>query len=139
MNFMSTCCSRRDILKLTASTSLITVLSVFTSGCGRSLDSVARQMTGNLNHPEKAREIGNIYINKTPEVQQQTAEQLTENLLSSLNINSENITGNTLASLDDLLRKQIRQDFINENVVIVNGWMLSRTELMLCALATKIS
>ena len=92
MNFMSTCCSRRDILKLTASTSLITVLSVFTSGCGRSLDSVARQMTGNLNHPEKAREIGNIYINKTPEVQQQTAEQLTENLLSSLNINSENIT-----------------------------------------------
>ncbi|MDX2487244.1 MAG: hypothetical protein QNL03_07100 [Gammaproteobacteria bacterium] len=96
-------------------------------------------MTGNLNHPEKAREIGNIYINKTPEVQQQTAEQLTENLLSSLNINSENITGNTLTSLDDLLRKQIRQDFINENVVIVNGWMLSRTELMLCALATKIS
>ena len=65
MNILSTCCSRRDILKLTASTSLITVLSVFTSGCGRSLDSVARQMTGNLNHPEKAREIGNIYINNT--------------------------------------------------------------------------
>ncbi|NOZ09924.1 MAG: hypothetical protein GXP09_02585 [Gammaproteobacteria bacterium] len=131
--------SRRTVLKLAASLMLPTTLSAFLVGCNPKMTatrSAAQRMIGVLNHINKAREIGAIYIDQTPGIRQLSAEQLTEKLLLMLALDPKYISTEILDSLDTRLRKQVRQDFVDENVQIVNGWMLSKTELALCALAT---
>jgi len=58
-------------------------------------------------------------------------------LLAIVGIDPESLSKDTLSSLHSLLREQIHQDFVDENVVIVNRWMLSDTELKLCSLAAS--
>lgn len=130
--------SRREILKLATSTTLITMLPALSTGCSlfkSDLETIAERMIEVLNHPDRAREIGAIYIAKMPSDQQFSFEQLTEDLLAILKLKPDNISAETLASLDSLLSEQVRKDFVDENIVIVDSWMLSRTELLICMLA----
>jgi hypothetical protein len=89
-----------------------------------------------LNHPHRAREIGAAYIARTPGLETQSYEILTRNLLATLSIKFDEISHDTLDSLAMLLHDKVRQDFLDENVVVVEGFMLSRTEAMLCSLAS---
>ena len=60
MKFFSATCSRRDILKVATSTAIVTITSAFSSGCSpkiADMETIAKKMTGELNHPQKAREI----------------------------------------------------------------------------------
>ena len=126
------------MLKITASSALVTVFSSFAIGCSlrkADLDTVAKKMIDVLNHPVDAREIGTIYLARLPVNQHQTSEQLTRELLQRIKLNPENISVDSLQSFDTGLSAQVRQDFVDENVVIVESWMLSKTELMLCVLA----
>lgn len=76
-----------------------------------------------------------MYHSQDTELQQYSYEDLTRVLLITLGIDPETISGQTLISLEDRFREQVRLDFLEENVVVVKGWMLSRTEIWLCSLA----
>ena len=132
--------SRRTFLKATAASTLVTTLSAYTTGCNlfsAEMDKVGKKMTDLLNHPVEARELGQEYIESIPGFEKLSPEQLTRRLLGVLNIDPENISKDVMNILHTSLRQQIRQDFVDESVVILNGFMLSNTEMMLCALATK--
>lgn len=128
-------CSRRTFLKVASSTLLIA-----SSGCSLgkpSWEEISERMIGLLHYPERARLIGSLYIDATPEVHGLTFEQWAGELLRLLGLESDQITGEILNSLDQRIRRQIRQDFVDENVVIVKGFMFSKTEIMLCSLAAS--
>jgi len=140
MKFPSITCTRRDVLKLAASSTVVTLLSGVTSGCGlwkNDIEQAAQRMIELINYPERAREIGAIHVARSPELQQLTYKQLTRQLLAVLEIDPESISKDTLNSLHSRLREQIQQDFVDENVVIVGRWMLSETESILFSLAAS--
>ena len=60
---------------------------------------------------------------------------MTRELLNTLGIDPEFISEHTLMTLEDRIRERVRLDILEENMVIVKGWMLSKTEIMLCLLA----
>lgn len=134
--------SRRDVLKIATSSAIVTLVSAFSVGCdvgGVSLETVAKRKIEVLNYPKKARDIGATFIKQRPHLQGHTFEYFTEQLLTSLDLDLEDISPEMLDSLDVKLSEQVRRDFEDENVVIIRGWMLSKTELMLCSLAATIN
>jgi len=138
MKILSATCSRRDILRIATSSTLVAVFSSFSIGCSpriADLDTVAKTMIDVLKHPADAREIGTIHLARLPSNQQQSSEQLTRELLQVMKLNPDNVPVDSLQSFDTRLSAQVRQDFVDENVVIIDSWMLSKTELMLCVLA----
>jgi hypothetical protein len=138
MKILSAACSRRDILRMATSSTLVTVLSSLSIGCSpgkADLDAVAKKMVDILNHPIDARKIGTAHLARLPINQHQSTEQLTRELLHIIKLDPDNVSVDSLQSFDARLSAQVRQDFIDENVVIVDNWMLSKTELMLCLLA----
>jgi len=142
MKFLSARYSRRDILKVAASTTIVSITSAFSSGCSpkiADLETIAIEMTGELNHPQKAREIGAVQLAGIPLDQHQPYEELTRELLLTLKLIPEEVTVDTLLTLNTRLSTQVRQDFADENVVIVDSWMLSGTEVKLCILAATMA
>jgi len=140
MNFSSITYTRREVLKLAATSTAVTLLSGITSGCSlwkNDIELAAQRMIELINYPDRAREIAAIHIARSPELQQLSYKQLTRQMLAVLAIDPESISKNTLNSLHSKLREQIKQDFVDENVVIVNRWMLSDTELKLFSLAAS--
>ena len=138
MKILSAEVSRRDILRIGTSSALITVFSSLSIGCSpgkADLDTIAKKMIDALNHPVDAREIGTAHLARLPINQHQSTEQLTRELLHIIKLDPDNVSVDSLQSFDARLSAQVRQDFVDENVVIVDSWMLSKTELMLCVLA----
>lgn len=131
--------SRRTFLKVATSSGLATALAALAIGCDIGtvdVETVAKRMIEALNHPHRAREIGAVYIARTPGLESHSYESLAMDLLATLELELEEISHDTLDSLDSLLHEQVRQDFLEENVVVVNGFLLSRTEALLCSLAS---
>ena len=134
MSDSASACSRRTFLKLASST-----LVIASSGCGfgkPDWEEIAERMISMLHYPERARLIGSLYLESNPDVRDLSFEQWASRLLRELELEPEQITDDTLKnSLHDRIRQQVRRDFVNENIVIVKGYMFSRTEIMLCSLA----
>jgi hypothetical protein len=131
--------SRRGALRVIGCSSLVSLLPFGIAGCNWSqvpLKAIAQRMLSLLFYPEKAKEIGLLYIAEVPTVQGQTYEQLTEALLERLGLEQSQLSVENMALIDEKIKAVVHQDFMNEDVVILRGWMLSRTELMLCVLAT---
>jgi hypothetical protein len=123
--------SRRTVLKVIGTTAAIGLFPVYLAGCSKvDINSVGAQMMAELDHIDIAREIGATYIEQAPDLQSATYTQL---LLNKLALT---MSKKDLVALSARLREQVNQDFISENVVIVDGWMLSNTEATLCALAS---
>lgn len=138
MNHAGAKYSRRDVLKFATCSSVITALSGVSAGCGLlgpDVETAAQRMIDTLNHPGRAREIGEAYMAQAPDVRDQSPEQLTRNLLTILDLDSEEISRATLNALEGRLSDRVRRDFLEEDVVVLGRWMLSRTEVLLCALA----
>ena len=129
--------ARRHLFKL-GTVSIITISAGLGSGCGF-LDSeqagIEQRLIQSLHHLERAREIGNAYLSLDSTIDLNSPEQLTEELLEWLNLDSEKTQRLSDKELIEHLSQQIRDDFINENIVILGSWMFSKTEAMLCALA----
>jgi hypothetical protein len=71
--------------------------------------------------------IGNSYVSQTPE----------EN---SENILAKELVGNISGSpqeIVDALNEQVNKDFYNGDIVMIDGWILSRTEARQCGLLSK--
>ena len=133
--------SRRHVLKLVTSLALVAMTSAISLGCDDgaiSLQTVAERKIESLDHPKMARNIGWTYLKQTPSLQGETFEHFTKELLSSLGIEFDGISHETLNSMHVRLSEQIRRDFREENVVIMRGWMFSKTEMMLCMLAATL-
>lgn len=131
-------CSRRNLLKLAACSSLMTTLSGLSAGCGlvkSDLEKAAQRMIETLNHLDRAREIGEAYMAQAPDVRSLSPEQLTRKLLALLELDPGEISNTALNSVAERLQDRVRQDFVDEEVVTVGRWMFSRTEALLCALA----
>jgi hypothetical protein len=142
MGLSSYSCSRRNFLKLASSSILLTTFSIQLAGCGESgkvTELIATQLMGLLNYPQEATKIGRLYINQTAELENKNYLQLTEGLLASLNIDESTDWVGNPESLNTLIREKVKQDFIDENVVILKGWMLSETEVLLCAITSSYS
>ena len=130
--------TRRGFLKITSFSALLTMMTVNSAGCSRDkndLDFVAQRLIALLSHPERARELGAMYNAQLTESVQPSHEELTRQLLAVLGFDPGIVTNHSLDTLEARFRQQVRQDFDDENIVIVKGWMLSKTEIMLCSLA----
>lgn len=129
--------SRRGFLKLGSSL----MVAVATSGCGfggPGLDDVAKTMVGTLHHVERARLLGELYVQDTFGTEGKAAEDWTRELLEILRLDPASITEDMLASLPERLRYQVRQDFEAEDIVVLAGFLFSRTEILLCTLAAAL-
>jgi len=133
--------TRRDILKVATSATAVALTSALSTGCSpqiADIATIAKAMTGELTHPEKAREIGARQLALVPLDQHLTSEKITRELLLTLELIPEQVSVDTLATLNTKLSAQVRQDFVDENIVIVDNWMLSSTEVKLCVLAATM-
>lgn len=74
-----------------------------------------------------ARAIGREYLKERPE------EKERETLLQLLSLRDDLDPG----PVRERLRTEVRRDYVEARVVLVNGWYLSRTEARLCALAAS--
>ena len=71
-------------------------------------------------------------------VQSEARRKTLINILSEKN-NGQNINkfSNRLI-IEDFLKQKIKEDFSTDNIIIVNGWVLSKTEAQQCALFSII-
>jgi hypothetical protein len=83
------------------------------------------ELVAALAHPRAAARIGSMYLEKFPE------ERSLDRLIDSID---DSLAGADDGLLDGL-RARVRQDYYDAAVVVLNGWILSRTELRLAALA----
>lgn len=135
---LATALTRRGFLKITSFSALATTMTVYSAGCSsdkNDLEIVAQHLIALLSHPERARELGAMYNAQLTESQQPSSEELTRQLLAALGFDPAVVSSVSMETLEARIRQQVRRDFDDENIVIVKGWMLSKTEILLCSLA----
>jgi len=107
-------------------------------GCGSdrppSLKEITRYLAGLLRHPEAAGQLGRKYIEIDSAVKSLSLEQLTKMVLQDIGLDNMKEPDTRLEEIGKMLTNKVRQDFADETVVIVDGWLLSKTEARLCAL-----
>jgi|GEM_PF-3095749 len=96
--------------------------------------SIASILTHYLDYPDLAIQLGSSLIENEPGLAQLTIEQMTELALQDVGLQKDQLTYYSLLTNIDNYRKAIHKDFDVENIVLVDGWVISRTEGHLCAL-----
>ncbi len=96
--------------------------------------AIARILTHYLDYPDLAIQLGSSLIKNEPALAQLTIEQMTELVLQDVGLQKDQLTYYSLLTNIDNYRKAIHKDFDMENIVHVDGWVISRTEGHLCAL-----
>jgi len=71
--------------------------------------------------------VGNSYISQTPE--ENSENELAKVLLENMSGEPEEIANS--------LKEKVASDFENGNIVMIDGWILSRTEARQCGLISK--
>jgi len=130
--------SRRLLLKLPV---LASTSALLLSACEGSLDKKTAKATGvmskQLRFPEQAAHLGQRYLATAKQLEPLTTGELSLAILAQIGID---ITESPLPdneAIQTALSQAVRADFTDENVVITDGWMLSKTEAMLCVLVLK--
>jgi hypothetical protein len=103
-------------------------LRLYLSGGGASRE--AARLAGMLPHAQSAARLGRLYLEGAP--QEADAARLVAL------INAAPAPTDTDEALRAKLDARIRDDFINNDLVAVDGWLLSRTEARLCALVSLL-
>lgn len=99
------------------------------------IDAISKTLTGLLHRPDLAGRVGRRYLEERDAATPATVETLTRELMARADFDA---VPPALMSVDRLyraVRDRIREDFAEEKTVIVDGWLLSRTECLLCAIA----
>lgn len=96
-------------------------------------------MVSSLFHIEKSQEIGLLYLADSSIAEGHTYPQLTKILLARLQLTQNMVSTQNTKVLDRKIKERVRQDFMDEDIVILQSWMLSRTEVTLCALAALLN
>jgi hypothetical protein len=78
--------------------------------------------------------LGRLYLDRYPH--ENSLHALASHL--PLQARNEGFSGHDteIDTIHELIRSQIRRDFESGNCVRIDGWVLSRTEARLCAMAT---
>ena len=82
--------------------------------------------------PQSARAIGHAYLEATPE--EGTIDMIVSAIIQSNRAGRHGFDRKSDADILVSLKNQISEDFISDNVIQLNGWVLSRTEARLCAI-----
>ena len=107
-------------------------LLAFFAGCGRE-SALARPLSGFFADPDSARAVGREYLELSPD--EADAATVLERLAGAHLREWEALVASDPERLLQALRLQHRGDFAHERVVAIRGWVLSETEVRLCALA----
>jgi hypothetical protein len=102
------------------------------AGCGRE-SALARSVSGFFTDPESARAVGRQYLESSPDGPD--ADTVLDRLVGPRLREWEALAASDPDRLVQELRLQHRSDFAHERVVAIRGWVLSETEVRLCALA----
>ena len=94
---------------------------------------IARQLISYLQSQHLADKIGASYIASNAALHQLSLDQLIDLALEDVNLIRIDFSLFKSNSQLDRFQKQVRQNFIDENIVLVDGWVLSVTEAHLCA------
>jgi hypothetical protein len=94
---------------------------------------IARQLMSYLQTHHLANITGASLIAGDTALQGLSLDQLIDRVLADANLSRSNFSLFNSSSQLDRFRDQVREDFSNENIVLVNGWVLSVTEAHLCA------
>jgi hypothetical protein len=95
--------------------------------------SLASRLTGLLSNLESARVVGREYVRVTsPEA---TSQRLVDAVAAGVPGGRDVIRAASNGDLRRLILARVRQDFDDDDVVTLDGWIVSRTEGRLCALA----
>jgi len=95
---------------------------------------IARILTHYLDYPDLAIQLGKSILKNEPALAKLTIEQLTDLVLQDAGLKKEQLTYYSLLTNIGSYRKRVHKDFDMENIVHVDGWVISRTEAHLCAL-----
>jgi len=96
----------------------------------------AMRLTGMLRHPDSAALLGRLYLDKNP--QEADAARLVTLIGATQDPALPPVTAAPDESLRSSLEERIRNDFIDGDTVAVDGWLLSITEVRLCALVSLL-
>ncbi len=126
-------CSRRRFLQLGG----LGVLSIALSGCDDGqedtrvqADFTSQDLVRRIHDPGAAAFFGKAYLQKAP--QEGRSRLLVSAIAQSLSSQSSQITA---LDLMQRLDRQVRKEYATAEVVPIQGWLLSRTEARLYALA----
>ncbi len=95
---------------------------------------IAEQLVYFLDYPQVALSVGQGLLDTDPASHAISADQMIDNLLGGLEISREKLHGMTRAEMLERLHERVQSDFEEERIVLAKGWVLSRTEVQLCAL-----
>ncbi len=126
--------SRRSVLKVVISS---VCSSLLLPGCGTGEskpENAARQIREQLRHHGVAAHLGRLEVEANPKLKSMTPMQLTADVLSSIDLDINAINDAQIDSISERISTRIRQDFTDEAVTTVDGWLLSVTEAKACAL-----
>jgi predicted protein tyrosine phosphatase len=111
-----------------AAPALVTCLA----GCGRS-GALAVALSDFFADPESARAVGREFLEGFPD--EADAGTLVARLAGAQRPAWEALAATQPERLAEALRARHREDFAHERVLRIRGWVLSETEVRLCALA----
>lgn len=99
---------------------------------------LARAVTGLLNRPGLASDIGRLYLeSRDGEPEAASVETLVGTLLKSIDMDAARPMFLSVETLQQALADGITEDFASDNTAAVGGWILSRTECQMCAIAYR--
>ncbi len=96
--------------------------------------TIARLLTSHLAYPELAIQLGGSILKNDTQLATLTLDQMTNIVLNDAGFNREKVTYFSLLNNFDAYRRTVHEDFAIENILHVDGWVLSATEAHLCAL-----
>ena len=111
------------------------------SGCEHQQDqadrpdarAVAEELGKMLEFRNLAMEIGSTFILTDHSMQELPLRVHVDQLLESIGTRLDDLTFESLPQLKEPFSDRVRKDFIDEDIVSVDGWVLSQTEARLCA------
>jgi hypothetical protein len=100
---------------------------------------MAEQLVYFLEYPDLAREIGHGVMATDLALQFDSLSQVVNKILQNIGLSKAQLSEITRNDLLESLHLRVRADFMNETIVLVDGWLLSETEAFLCALYVIIT
>jgi len=127
--------SRRSFLKtgiILSGTALVGASLTFSFNPSNKF--IARQLTGYLQYHHLANVIGDSVIRNDTNLQGLSLQQMIDLVLEEAGLGRSDVSLFSLFNQLETFRNAAREDFMNENIILVDGWVLSSTEAHLCAL-----
>jgi hypothetical protein len=97
----------------------------------------AQRLLRAFSNHESAAELGRAYLATAPREGSPTV--LVELITAKLPAGSAELRTADDGQIRSLLAQQVKEDFSSGNSVAVDGWIISKTEARLCALATLLT